>query len=69
MVGIAQETIPFFALATVVILAVDTIVFWQWRIILPIVLALLAWFMGEFAGHNLGRWLGHRPERSVWFGK
>ncbi len=57
------------SLATVAILAVDTIAFWQWRIILPIVLALLAWFMGEFAGHNLGRWLGHRPERSMWFGK
>jgi CHASE2 domain-containing sensor protein len=57
------------SLATIVILAVDIIVFWQWRIILPIVLALLAWFMGEFAGHNLGRWLGQRPERSMWFGK
>jgi CHASE2 domain-containing sensor protein len=57
------------SLATVVILAADTIAFWQWRIILPIVLALLAWFIGEFAGHNLGRWLGQRPERSVWFGK
>ena len=32
------------SLATVVILAVDTIVFWQWRIILPIVLALQAVF-------------------------
>ena len=57
------------SLATVVILAIDTIVFWQSRIIMPIVLALLAWFMGEFSGHHLGRWLGHRPERAMWFGK
>jgi adenylate cyclase len=44
--------------ATVAIIVVDTFVFWQWRIILPIVLALLAWFLGEFAGHYLGRRLG-----------
>ncbi len=51
--------------ATVAIIVVDTLVFWQWRIILPIVLALLAWFLGEFAGHYLGRWLGPRTvERS-----
>jgi CHASE2 domain-containing sensor protein len=57
------------SLATIVILAIDTFVFWQSRIILPIVLALLAWFIGEFTGHHLGRWLGHRPERQMWFGK
>ena len=34
--------------------------FWQFRIILPIVLALAAWFMGEFSGHYVGRWLGPR---------
>jgi len=39
-----------------VIIAVDTIVFWQFRIILPLVLALAAWFLGEFSGHYLGRW-------------
>lgn len=55
------------SLATVVIVVLDTFVFWQSRIILPIVLALLAWFMGEFAGHILGRWLGHRPDRTMWF--
>jgi len=54
------------SLATIVILIVDTIVFWQWRIILPIVLALLAWFIGEFCGHWLGKWLGRRTPRS-WF--
>jgi len=54
------------SLATIVILVVDTIVFWQLRIILPIVLALSAWFIGEFCGHWLGKWLGHRP-RSMWF--
>ena len=53
------------SLATVVILALDTFVFWQSRIILPIVLALVAWFMGEFSGHYLGRWLGHRPDEQV----
>lgn len=57
------------SLATIVILTIDTFVFWQFRIILPTVLALLAWFMGEFSGHNLGRWLGHRPDRAMWFGK
>jgi membrane protein DedA with SNARE-associated domain len=49
------------SVATVAIIVVDTLVFWQGRIILPIVLALLAWFLGEFAGHYLGRWLGHAP--------
>jgi adenylate cyclase len=48
------------SLATIVILAIDTFVFWQFRIILPIVLALLAWFIGEFLGHYVGRWLGPR---------
>ena len=56
------------SLATVVILAIDTFVFWQSRIILPIVLALLAWFMGELSGHYLGRWLGLRIA-SRWFVK
>jgi adenylate cyclase len=46
--------------ATVAIILMDTFVFWQARIVLPIVLALLAWFLGEFAGHYLGRWLGPR---------
>lgn len=49
------------SLATVAILAIDTIVFWQFRIIVPVVLALLAWFIGEFLGHYVGRWLGTRP--------
>lgn len=54
--------------ATVAIIAVDTFVFWQWRIILPIVLALLAWFLGEFTGHYIGKWLGRRrSDRSRWF--
>lgn len=58
------------SLATVVILTVDTIVFWQFRIILPIVLALLAWFIGEFVGHYAGRWLGPRAlGASMWFVK
>ena len=58
------------SLATVVIIAIDTIVFWQFRIVLPIVLALLAWFIGEFAGHHAGRWLGPRPRSaSMWFMK
>lgn len=57
------------SLATVVILALDAFVFWQVRIILPIVLALLAWFIGEFSGHWLGKWLGPRPGRSLWFAK
>jgi CHASE2 domain-containing sensor protein len=52
--------------ATAAIIAVDTFVFWQWRIILPIVLALMAWFLGEFTGHYIGRWLGH-ADRSRWF--
>jgi adenylate cyclase len=55
------------SLATIVILALDTLVFWQARIILPLVLALLAWFIGEFSGHWLGKWLGHRPGRAVGF--
>jgi CHASE2 domain-containing sensor protein len=55
--------------ASAVIVAVDTIVFWQLRIILPLVLALAAWFLGEFSGHYIGRWLGPRPDRSMWFTK
>ena len=55
--------------ASAVIVAVDTIVFWQFRIILPLVLALAAWFLGEFSGHYLGRWLGPRGDRSMWFAK
>jgi CHASE2 domain-containing sensor protein len=50
--------------ATVAIIAVDTFVFWYWRIVLPFVLALMAWFLGEFAGHYLGKWLGPRTDRS-----
>ena len=57
------------SLATIVILVIDTIVFWQFRIILPIVLALLAWFIGEFLGHHAGRWLGPRPDRAVWLAR
>jgi adenylate cyclase len=53
--------------ATAVIIAVDTVAFWQFRIILPLVLALLAWFLGEFSGHYLGRWLGYNTDRSRWF--
>jgi CHASE2 domain-containing sensor protein len=55
--------------ATAVIIIVDTIVFWQFRIILPLVLALMAWFLGEFSGHYVGRWLGHNSDRSRWFVK
>ena len=56
------------SIATAVIIALDTLVFWQFRIILPIVLALLAWFLGEFSGHNVGRWLGHSGyDRKAWF--
>jgi adenylate cyclase len=55
--------------ASAVIIAVDTIVFWQFRIILPLVLALAAWFLGEFSGHYLGRWFGPRGDRSMWFVK
>jgi len=55
--------------ASAVIVAVDTIVFWQFRIILPLVLALAAWFLGEFSGHYLGRWLGPRGDRSMWFAR
>jgi len=57
------------SLATIVILALDGVVFWQARIILPIVLALLSWFIGEFSGHWLGKWLGHRPVRSKWIAR
>ena len=52
-----------------VIIAVDTSVFWQFRIILPLVLALAAWFLGEFSGHYLGRWLGPRGDRPMWFAR
>src|SRR5215472_6097263 len=55
--------------ASAVIIAIDTIVFWQLRIILPLVLALAAWFLGEFSGHYLGRWLGPRGERAMWFAR
>jgi adenylate cyclase len=57
------------SLATIVILALDGVVFWQARIILPFVLALLSWFSGEFSGHWLGKWLGHRPVRSTWIAR
>jgi adenylate cyclase len=57
------------SLATIVILALDGVVFWQARIILPFVLALLSWFIGEFSGHWLGKWLGHRPVRSTWIAR
>ena len=50
--------------ATVAIIAVDTFVFWYWRIILPVVLALIAWFLGGFTGNHIGRWLGSRAARS-----
>jgi CHASE2 domain-containing sensor protein len=56
-------------LVSAVIIAVDTIVFWQFRIILPLVLAIAAWFLGEFSGHYLGRWLGPRADRSLLYGK
>ena len=55
--------------ASAVIIAVDTIVFWQFRIILPLVLAVAAWFLGEFSGHYIGRWLGPRGDRSMWFAR
>jgi CHASE2 domain-containing sensor protein len=55
--------------ASAVIIAVDTIVFWRFRIILPLVLALAAWFLGEFSGRYLGRWLGPRGERPMWFAR
>ena len=58
------------SLATVVIIVIDTIVFLQFRIVLPSVLGLLAWFIGEFTGHHAGRWLGPRPRNpSMWFTK
>jgi CHASE2 domain-containing sensor protein len=67
---LVRQGILLSSLATIVIVAVDTFVFWQFRIILPIVLAIMAWFLGEFSGHYLGRWLGPRPpERSRWFGR
>lgn len=56
------------SIATAAIIGLDTLVFWQFRIILPIVLALLAWFLGEFSGVNIGRWLGHSGyDRKAWF--
>jgi CHASE2 domain-containing sensor protein len=55
--------------ASAVIIALDTIVFWQFRIILPLVLAVAAWFLGEFCGHYLGRWFGPRTDRSMWFAR
>ena len=64
-----RQGILLSSLATVVIISIDTIAFWQSRIILPIVLALLAWFIGEFTGHWMGRWLGHGPDRTRWFRK
>ena len=58
------------SLATVVIITIDTIVFLQFRIVVPSVLALLAWFIGEFMGRHAGRWLGPRPVNpSMWFTK
>lgn len=58
------------SIATIAMIAVDTIVFWQFRIILPVVLAVSAWFIGEIFGHYLGRWFGpRRSEKSRWFGK
>jgi adenylate cyclase len=60
-----RHGIVFGSFATVAIIVVDTFVFWQWRIILPLVLAFLAWFLGEFAGLYLGRWLGpSAPQQS-----
>jgi len=64
-----RQGILLSSLATVVIISIDTIAFWQSRIILPIVLALLAWFIGEFSGHWLGRLLGPRTDRTRWFVK
>lgn len=58
------------SIATAMIVALDTFVFWQFRIILPIVLALIAWFLGEFVGSNIGHLLGHSGrDRKAWFGK
>lgn len=53
------------SVATSLIIAVDIFVFWQFRIILPLVLALLAWFLGEFSGHYLGTWLGERKPKDA----
>lgn len=63
---IKGQGLLFGTAATVAIIAVDTFVFWYWRIILPVVLALIAWFLGEFAGNQIGRWLGSRTGRSRW---
>jgi adenylate cyclase len=57
------------SVASLLIIGIDSLVFWQFRIILPLVLALLAWFLGEFSGHYLGRWLGYNTDRSRWFVK
>ena len=51
------------SVATSLIIVVDIFVFWQFRIILPLVLALMAWFLGEFSGHYLGSWLGERKAK------
>jgi hypothetical protein len=46
----------------------QAIVFSQFRIVLRSVLAVLAWFIGEFTGHHAGRWLGQRPlNPPMWF--
>lgn len=58
---LARRGILLGSLATIAILAIDTLVFWEFRIILPMVLALLAWFIGEILGQYAGRWLGARP--------
>jgi len=64
-----RQGILLSSLATFTILAADIFVFWRFRIILPIVLAAVAWFLGEFTGQLLGRWLGRRPDQSRWFVK
>jgi len=64
-----RQGLLFGTAATVAIIAVDTFVFWYWRIILPIVLAVIAWFLGEFTGHYIGRWFGPRIDRARWFVK
>lgn len=51
------------SIISAVIIAVDIMVFWQLRIIVPLVLALLAWLIGEIAGHYLGRLFGRREKR------
>jgi adenylate cyclase len=60
------QSLVFGTIATVAIIALDTFVFWYWRIILPVVLALIAWFLGAFTGNHIGRWLGSRTDRSRW---